>query len=288
MDQMKRFFALFIAALLALPGAWALAEDAAARLDALTVVELASGDALDLDGDGAEEAVRLTVMRSQATGMDAYTLSVGAAQIGGSGDAMTGRIFAARLGGARDVAYLLLSDYGPSDDDTSYVYRYEAGGLAYVGTVPAMPENFILHDGYFSARTRGRVLHTWYREGDFVLARTTGMTNDGNYSEQYEYAIAAMPRAYYPMGTIVTALVDIPLVRTQADGEIALTVAAGERVALVATDDVKWVCVAPLDASLHDWEACGWLELGGYGYECLVDGEPMDAWAVFDGLMMAD
>lgn len=283
---MKNFSLVLVLCLLL--SSVACAQTAASAADVLcpdTVTELSDGALIDLDVDGIAEQIRYTVEEDPETGASAYTLLVGNAQMNGEGVSMTGRLHALRVSGAQDVL-LLLSDYGWSDDDMTYIFSYYQGDLSFLGEIPTMPWKLSVNaDGTLTGRVRGSILHTWFRPADFVLCtaycepdmalRTTG--------------IVEMPRDLYPMGTKVTLLRDLPLCVSRTNDSPALTLRAGDTAFIAATDDIEWLYIVP---DSHEYltseTGAGWLRTDLGGYSASVNGQSVTTYELFEGLFYAD
>lgn len=250
------------------------------------ITELHDGDLIDLDADGVAEQIRYGVREQEESGVWEYRLVVGQTQLDGEGIYLTGRLHALRTDSSAQEVLLFLSDYGWSDDDTSYVYSYCGGSFRYLGVIPAMPwELRFTEEGMLSGSVRASILHTWFRPADFVLCTAY---SDEDFSTRISH-IAEMPRDLYPMGVEVTVLRDLPLVVSRTNPAHALTIKAGERALIVATDDIEWLYIVPteVDWSVSEYGA-GWLHTEIGGYSAVINGETIDTQALFDGLFYAD
>lgn len=281
---MKRSFCAFLAALMlgAAPVALAGGELPAASGG---IVELASGASLDLNGDGVAEEVKLELNMDEGD-VGKFVISAGEASI--ELDTMAGidKLYAGYLRGEYDVPFLLVSEYGPSDDPYSYVIHYDGEKLINIGGVPALAQNISLDEGVMTARVRADKICTWSRMGDFVVARTY-MYDDNYESMPTEYYVAEAPRASYAMDMAAVLKRDITL-STSLSGEGRLKLKEGERVVLSATDDASYVFISPVDRAAHDWARGGYLMLGEGFDEVMVNGKAVSSMDVFNGLLYAD
>ncbi len=266
----------------------ALAAPASGQSVALTaadgIVELADGARIDLDGDGALETVTYRLV-SDDDFMGEFTVRAGGAELTVETCDGLERLYAGRLSGDSDGVYLLVGERGPSDDPCAYILRYSAGALTNIGSIPALPADIAINGAVLTATVRANALQTWFRESDFVIARLARFDEDYEPLPE-EYYVAESPRARYPMDTAVVLKRDLPLTLAPAGGD-GFTLSAGERAILTATDDLTYVYVVPVDRAAHDWLPGGYLALADY-VNVLIDGEPVMAGDVFDGLIFAD
>jgi len=283
---MKKIFLVLVLCLLlpALAPAQ-VADNAPASLLPGTVTELFDGSIIDLDGDGIAEEIRYGVKTNDEYGTSDFRLVVGNTQIDGEGVSLTGRIHALRMPGMQD-ALVLLSDYGWSDDDITYIYSYCNGDLSFIGEICTMPWKLTVNaDGTLTGSVRASILHTWYRPADFVLS--------ANYTEPEmtlrTNGVLEMPRDLYPMGTKVTLLRDVPQCLSRTNDSPALTLRAGDSAWIVATDDIEWLYIVP---DKHEYSTeetgAGWLRTEIGGYSVVLDGQEIWTSEVFDGLFYAD
>lgn len=175
-------------------------------------------------------------------------------------------------------------EYGPSDDPITYMFMYREGVLHNLGSVPAALESIAFDEnGAFSATIRARLLGTWYRQVDYIIAsafywdETSGQTVE-------EYLVTEVPRDVYPMGQIVTLKKKLPVLASRYDTEPSKTLLAGEKAIISATDDCRWLYI--VDAELGEG---GWVKMQGEYSAMLQIGEGWaEEYEVFDGLVYAD
>lgn len=231
----------------------------------------------DLDEDGTSDTIEYEIVRDSEGYDTGYILRVGNSQIMSDGYSMSEEINLLKLN-EYTAPFLMISDYGPSDDYETQFYLYENGTLQFIGTIPSLPELMYTENGIITASVRGNVLYTWFREADYTLARSFG--EDG----QIPAALFEIPRPLYPMGIIVTLKVDLPLFVSPTNHDIDSVIDAGEQVVLCATDDKEWVYITSLETNTS-----GWLQINRHNsYECFVGKEVLGSYDVFDGLLFAD
>lgn len=243
--------------------------------------EIRSGDAIDLDQDDTTETIELEAILNDDGDLIPYTLKVNGQQLSGKAD-LTGQLYAMRLGegGYPGEAFLLVAELGPSDSNVSYIYRYEGGQLSYVGEVPTAPGNIYIQGNQFTGLVRARTLQTWFRPADFVIARTYMWGDDGEPIE--DVRVAEVPRAIYPMGTVVKAKVKLNLLSSPTNADTVHVVQPGETIILTGSDDREWVSV---QASTPDGDVSGWLKIDDWSVAVGKKMLPSDE--VFDGLLFA-
>ena len=241
-----------------------------------SVLEVFDGASLDLDGDGTVETIAFEVNTTDNLEEGTYSLRVNGSEATGNGFGLTGQLHAIRLFGDPN-AYLLVSEIGPSDVFTCYVYCYSDGKISFAGSVETSPDEIYVSGAQFTGKVRGNVLQTWYRPADFIIAY--GFDSD-------EYQVVEVPRAIYPMGSIVTTKMEIPLRVSPHKPNDTLAVKKGEKVILAATDDSEWLYVAfTNDHNQEDTYFGGWLRLDDYSV--FVGNKLYDGSDVFDGLLFA-
>ena len=131
-------------------------------------------------------------------------------------------------------------EYGPSDDPITYMFMYRDGVLYNLGLVPALPETIEFDEnGDFSTTIRARLLGTWYRPADYVIASAYYWDADTDQSTE-EHLVTEVPRDVYPMGQIVTLKKNLPVLASRYDTEPVQTLTAGEKAIISATDDCRW------------------------------------------------
>lgn len=289
---MKRVLAVaLVMALVFAAPVFALAEG---ELPVGVFTRVSDGEVIDLDGDGTKETIGFTHENNEENGK--FTVSLNDQVITSEGEAwdLTGEIYAVRFENVAG-AFLLVSDYGPSSDDTSFIYHYyvdfdQKAQFYAFATVGAMPENMTVTGGNtFTTSIRAAKIMTWFRPADYVIATSYNYTNDG---AQFAYALAEVPRDIYPMGAYVTLTRDLPLLASRDGDEIAMTMQAGEKAIIAGTNDVDWIYITPekIDYSMDPFYAGGWVRMGFSGWDTLIlpDGTEVSAGEIMQGLLYAD
>lgn len=216
----------------------------------------------DLDGDGTVETINYQVTSPEGNHFD---LKIGEAEIAGSGDQMTGRIYAMSIDG--ETVQLLLEDLGGTAGTYSHMYVYRQGDLApagmLTGEISALrvdPER-----QQVTAVGSSQIFQSYNLEKDFTL-------EDGVLTE--------VPRAFYAMGNEVTLRKSISLQGSSGNYSYTMTLEEGSRLIVLGTDNRQWVCLQDTETGAE-----GWLEVpeGEFG-QILVDGESVSAQDYFDGL----
>ena len=99
---------------------------ACAAADGLTpgdgIVALENGAHIDLDGDGVEETVAW-LLDVDEYGFGEMVVSAGGATVRVPVSMGIDAVYAGRLNGGDDSVYLLVGEYGPSDDPMSTLLR---------------------------------------------------------------------------------------------------------------------------------------------------------------------
>ncbi|MFZ2537372.1 MAG: hypothetical protein WAX04_00525 [Oscillospiraceae bacterium] len=247
------------------------------------IVELTDGDCLDLNNDKVGEVIHFKLNRLNDTYWGTYILTVGNRQIVEEDINLTGKVYAAMLGGEWNGIQLLIDGDGPSADPYSHIFHYENDRLWDIGLVSNYANDIILTTDGFSGSKHGSVIHTWYRPADYIL---TTVFVKSEYEENYiPPQIVEVPRDIYPMGTIVTLKCDLPLQASRTNNTTNMIIKAGLNVVLVATDDIEWVYVSPAENSSYNG---GWLQLKLDSFDtCLIGDKEIPAGDIFEGLFYA-
>lgn len=238
------------------------------------VTPIESGAACDLNGDGVQEAITYVIDNDDQVSIPSVQLKVGDLEAKVEGWYLHDTLFLLKM---NTQTYLLVFDYGPSDDpETHFLYLNEQGELCDAGSIYADPRTMTIENEIITAQgVRGMLMYTWYHEADYLLAPSI-------LEGAPERTVAALPRPFYPMGLTVKAQRDIPLQKSPLNSDTACTIAEGELVVLSGTDDVEWVYLARPDGSEG-----GWLRMSD-SINALVNGEAVPAYDLLDGLVMAD
>ncbi len=257
------------------------------------VLKCGESFSIDLDGDGSEEEI-------------AYTPSIDGEQFPWELDSLIingkefkdsiydGKFYTDCLvtdywaitdldssDGALEIAIM---DYGPSDDNVTYFFRYAGGELDYIGYVPGfvydgradssdMSFNGV---GTVDSYIRLSILQTWWAPASW----TPGDESRFDLIEQ---------DLYYPfadrLGSNVTALVPVAGYADRSSDSERSIIPAGTQLTLTATDNKEWV--------LAETSGGGeiWLHLNsqdGYAFEVETETGYESGAFVLDGLCMVD
>ena len=217
----------------------------------------------DLDGDGTVETIHYQVTGSEGK---AFDLKAGESEIEGSGDSLTGGIYAMSLDG--ETIQILLEDRGLNNaDEYSHVYVYREGELEPAGILEGEAASYRVdtEKHLVTAAGTSEVFQSYVLEKDFALE---------------EGAITEVPREFYQMGNEVTLRRRLSLIEIQDGAAYTRTWSAGSRLTVLGTDNRQWVCLQDLETGAE-----GWLQVppGEFG-QILVDGVSVSAQDYFDGL----
>ena len=240
---MKRMFATILALCMCLAGL-AVAEE---TFDA---VELVSGEAaeLDLNGDGAAESVMFEVAYDETGYIETATLTVGGEAVWSRGWSYVVSAYAADVDA--DGAYeIFVTGDEASSDYTTYCIRYTAEGYAPVPFADAnRGENTgeyldygygmvgELANGIVTLCGSQDVLGTYFGSRQFALADGRfEFADDGLWRFPRDFGDPALWESY----SVLTAATEIPATFIVDSTENASVIAAGEKLAITASDKVS-------------------------------------------------
>lgn len=216
----------------------------------------------DLDGNGTAETINYQVTDPNGKG---FNLKIGDAEIEGSGDKLTGKIYAMSMDGT--TLQILVEDRGSNADVYSHVYVYQQDELEPAGVLNGEITSYRVQpeERLVTAIGDSEVFQSFYLEQDFTLVNGI---------------LTEVPRAFYPMGNEVTARKAIHLTGNTAGNAYTMTVDVGTRLIVLGTDNQQWVCLQDVETGEE-----GWLQvpIGEFG-QILVDGKSESAQDYFDGL----
>ena len=184
---------------------------------------------MDLDGDGTLEYVRYSYQ------MDEEALSLVTLEINEAIQMVVPLVYAmdyfavVDLDEADNYKELVISDYGPSDDYVSYIYRYAEGALHEVGVVEGLFSLGLGIDGAgrVLARTRLNLLQTWYMDKPYNLQDGQLIPEEGIYTTYHRVFLKEM----------------LPVYEAPDANSPSFTIPEGTLATLIATDDVMWCCI---------------------------------------------
>lgn len=216
----------------------------------------------DLDGDGTAETINYQVTDPERGEFD---LKIGDAEIEGSGDQLTGSIYAMSIDG--ETLQILLEDRGNNADEYSHVYVYQQGVLEPAGVLEGEVSSYRVdtEKQQVTAAGTSRVFQSFTLEMDFAL-------EDG--------VITEVPREFYQMGNEVTLRRALSLIEIREGTAYTLRLEAGSRLVVLGTDNRQWVCLQDVETGEEGWLQVPVDEFG----QILVDGVSVSAQDYFDGL----
>ena len=216
----------------------------------------------DLDGDGTAETINYQVFGPDGNHFD---LKIGEAEIAGSGDQLTGNLYAMSIDG--ETLQILLEDLGGTAGAYSHMYVFQQGELEPAGTLTG--EIAVLRVDPERRRVTAvgdsQIFQSYHLEQDFTL-------EDGVLTE--------VPRAFYAMGNEVTLRRPLSLQGSNGNFSYTMTLEEGSRLIVLGTDNRQWVCLQDRETGVEGWLQVPEGELG----LILVDGEAVSAQDYFDGL----
>lgn len=220
---------------------------------------------VDLDGDGRRDSVSVKFYLG-ATAPECVVVRVGNHELTLEGDQIEAEVRSVDLDSADVRHELEFFEEGPSDDPAVTFVAMAGDSLFLLGELGGYSdEGRVTGDGFVSARTRGRVLQTWWYTQRYVLRTPT--------------QLVPVEQSLYPMRTRVTLRDSLTLVRSPSDPRVAFKLRTGEHAELLATDDRRWVLLRDGSARI------GWFGVDENGN--VMEGH-RDGQEVFDGLLIVD
>lgn len=183
--------------------------------------------------------------------------------------------------GALEIAIM---DYGPSDDNVTYFFRYADGEPEFIGYAPGLVYNgysdcsdmVFPGDGTVDSYIRLSVLQTWWAPASWT-------PGDGRCFDLIGQEL------YYPYadgyGSVVTVSAPVAGYAERSRDSERSIIPAGTELTLTATDNREWVLAETSDGCEF------WLHLNnqnGYALEVEVELGYESGALVLDGLCMAD
>lgn len=220
----------------------------------------------DMDGDRKLDLV--VVHREEGP---RHILSVNGRLALGWGDWLS----VADLAAADRLRELALFDSSDEEASTAF-FRYDGRRLQPMGEVEGDPLGILSFDeeanrgnipgdGTVTGRSMGSIVHRWSHP------RKWRVREDGR--------LAPLREDYYPMGTLVTLRLTLPLYAGPSAGSGSVfRLKRGEKAEIVKCDDLRWCMIRDMRGRE------GWFQVMTDGFDIEVGGEPAAAEEVFSGL----
>ena len=233
------------------------------------VVNLGSRNSLDLDQDGTEERISLSVDYQYPNEIEnKYILQAGDLSVTDTGEAMDNEIWGFSLDGKNIL--LIVYEYGPSDDPCCTFFKYTGDTLIRLGQIPAAPDNFVADGGVIKTRIRCNVMGTMAIETQYMVDQNNTLTRMNQdvytYSKNFRYPSEEDDFFAYLKQNLI--------VHEERDAASVATEMTPQNVRFPYTDSENWVYV---EGSTGQG---GWLYVGDWSYSRRRD--------VFDHLQMYD
>ncbi|MDO4649486.1 MAG: YARHG domain-containing protein [Eubacteriales bacterium] len=218
---------------------------------------------VDLDGDGTGETISIDAMdTNQYSPYDKYRLYVGNSSIDGSAEQISTKYYGVTLGQRN---YLVIYEYGPSDDPMCTFYGYSNGEVYKAGEIGAWMDGIqIDEDGSMHCYTNCRILQT--DEIDTIWKPGS----DGRISQvsQDVYTFKT-----YNDGRFYRLLQNIEVYDEPSYNSSSYVMTPQGSVQVPYTDGTEWVYVVGASGD-GGWYNCG--------------SASSSKWDIFEGLFMAD
>ncbi|QIB26356.1 SH3 domain-containing protein [Caloranaerobacter azorensis] len=162
---------------------------------------------------------------------------------------------------------IIISDYGPSNDYVSYFYCYDGQNIIKMGQTEGLFEYGIKIDGMgkLSARTRSKILQTWFFDKYYTLSK--------------EHKLIEVPQDIYITNYDVFVKRPIKLLKNRGNSDDYFILNEGQRMTIVGTDDKEWCLVETKTGER------GWFAVDEFS---IIRNEGLDAYKIFGGLCYAD
>jgi hypothetical protein len=181
----------------------------------------------DLNGDGVKEKISIILSEDKFH----YTLKVNNAKINGFAEYIRNEIRIIDIDTTDSFKEIVVYADGPSDDPTTAFFQYNGKKIIFLGEVQGnVGVNEKLNgDKFFTTTVRGAILHTWFHPEKYKLI--SGQK------------IIKIPQDLYKMGTKVTMASAFNLQKSRTNTKKACTLAVGDKVTIVASDDKNWCMI---------------------------------------------
>jgi hypothetical protein len=213
----------------------------------------------DLNGDGAEEKIIYRKSRQELI-INNKTIKLNLEDLADS--------FAiVDLDQKDKFKEILISDYGPSDDYSTWYYYFDGTNIVKMGETEGLFDSGINFDGSgrITASTRGHILQTWFFDKNFQLSK--------------EHKLAEVFQELYPTDYDVSLKIPLKLYKNRTDSVPSLLVSKSQVVKIIGTDDKEWCLIKTANGTK------GWIGVDDYS---TIRNNGLPAWEVFEGLCYAD
>jgi hypothetical protein len=233
-------------------------------------------NSLDLDGDGKPDRV----VFEGSPGGYAFTVTVNGIRYDGDGDHISGKFEIVDIDSTDGLREIAIPQSGPSDDYSTTFLIYRQGKIQKIGKIPGTYDLKVDGAGIIHTMVRGKILHTWFFPGAFVLDKKhiPHMVEQPLYPMETPY-VGERGYLRYTMGTECTTKQSFQLRASPTDSTIVRTLNPGEKFKIMASDNKRW-CV--VQTSMGTW---GWFEVVRYNKVVPLG---IEAGELMDGLCMAD
>lgn len=232
------------------------------------IVSLGSGCSLDLDQDGTDENIQITVQASGGGAQDSYVLQAGNATAAGNGENTESNLYGVSLDGK--TILLIVYELGPSDDPKSTFYKYNGKSLTDIGEICSWPENMKVENGEIHTKVRCNIMGTEAIKASWQTDQNGNLTMipEKYYEYSRDFTYPGSPDDY-----VVTLNQELMLYGDM-DVDSEEIWLEPQMVAFPYTDGKDWVYVQGEDGN------GGWLDVGHW--------ESSEKSEVFSGLFWAD
>ncbi len=169
---------------------------------------------------------------------------------------------------------IALVDYGPSDDEVCYLFRYDSGSMSYLGWIPSCPEYDTITfygDGTVQALCTMDVMQTWRGFRTYQLSEGTIAAVEGELFTPYSYDDAQ--EVYLKVALTVYAEPDL-------SADTLVLEPSEDALSFPLTDGESWVQIVCADGST------GWAYFTDY-FMVQNGDEMVDDTEVFENLIFA-
>jgi hypothetical protein len=179
----------------------------------------------DLDGDGAQDHIRVTFNPDGWS----FTVYVNQLKVSGSGaslDETFAIVDVDTLDGMREIA---ITENAGNPDHVTHFYACDGLRIFSMGSIPGSEDVVVDGSGTIRTKVPGRVLQEWSYTAPYQLGT--------------DHKIERSPVDLYPMHTRVVVKKPLQLLRSRTVLVSAFRLAAGDTVEIVSSDDQEWVMV---------------------------------------------